>query len=494
MAKKACRAIKSRPTLPLKGRDDGTMLEKVRKTVLKYRLLEPHDGVLVAVSGGFDSVALLHLLQCLTEEFSLNLWIAHLNHGLRGWEADEDAEFISLLADQWGIPTVIEKTNIRHLADMEGISIQVAARQYRYRFLHGVADQKGLARIAVGHNADDQAETVLLNFLRGSGASGLKGMLPKSQKVIRPLLEITRQEIENYCQKHKLPSREDSSNLKTDYRRNRVRQLLLPELKSYNPNILETINRMAKVLQEEDDLLEQACTAAIMPLLKSTGQGMRLPLKEFNLLPAAIQRRAIRQCYDTLTGNKEGLTFAHVDSTNALAKGETKKGGNLPRGIAFFRQGDWLVLKKPVAQKHQLVFLPVLVPIPGEVSLPGFNLSLRARIEEKTGDFARILTGVKANQCLLDWEKINGSVFVRLRQTGDRFFPLGAPGFKSIKEFFIDQKIPKEKRDLVPIIATSEDILWVAGYRIDDRFKVGPDTKWLLCLETAPIIRPIDLK
>ncbi|MEW6661798.1 MAG: tRNA lysidine(34) synthetase TilS [Bacillota bacterium] len=475
-----------------KGRDDGAVLEKIFKTIAKYRLLEPHDGVLVAVSGGPDSVALLHALQSLTEEIPLTLWAAHLNHGLRGREAEEDAEFVSLLADKWGIPAVIEKIDVKNLAANEGLSAQEAARQARYRFLRRVAAQRGLAKIAVGHHANDQAETVLLNFLRGSGTSGLKGMLPASQGVIRPLLEITRQEIEDYCRKHGLPSREDSSNLKTDYQRNRVRWHLLPELERYNPRMLETINRMAKVLREEDELLEKVCNTAISPLVQSAGQGIKLPLKEFNLLPAAIQGRAIRQCYAALTGSKEGLAFAHVDAAIALAKGERKKGVNFPGGVALSRQKDWLVLRRPSAPKHQVNYFSVPVAIPGDTPLPGLKQLLRTRVEEKRVSAVWFSPQAAANQCLLDWEKINGPLFARLRRPGDRFFPLGAPGFKSLKEFFIDQKVPKEKRDLVPVIATAEEILWVAGYRIDDRFKVGPETKRLLCLELVPMGDPID--
>ncbi|MBS3975659.1 MAG: tRNA lysidine(34) synthetase TilS [Syntrophomonadaceae bacterium] len=462
------------------------MLEKVLKNIIKYRLLEPHDGVLVAVSGGPDSVALLHALQCLTEEFPLTLWAAHLNHGLRGREAEEDAEFVSHLAKEWGIPAVIEKINVKNLTGKKGLSVQEAARQARYRFLRRVASQRGLAKIAVGHHANDQAETILLNFLRGSGTSGLKGMLPLSQGVIRPLLQITRKEIEEYCRQHGLPSREDSSNLKTDYQRNRVRQHLLPELERYNPRILDTINRMSKVLREEDELLEQVCSMSIAPLVISTGEGIKIPVREFNLLPAAIQGRGIRQCYAALTGSKEGLAFTHVEGALELARGERKKGITFPCGVAILRQKDWLLLRLSVS-KRQPEHFAIEVAIPGDTPLAGQNLLVRTRVEEKRGFLLRFSPGTLTNQCVLDWDKVSGPVFVRLRKQGDRFFPLGAPGFKSLKEFFIDQKVPKEKRDLVPIIATAKDILWVAGYRIDNRYKIEPETKRLLCIELVPV-------
>jgi tRNA(Ile)-lysidine synthase len=468
------------------GRDDGTVLEKVLKTIIKYRLLKPHDGVLVAVSGGSDSVALLHSLQCLTEEFPLTLWAAHLNHGLRGREAEEDADFVSLLAEKWGIPAVIEKADVHKLATSAGLSIQEAARQVRYRFLRRVAVQRGLAKIAVGHHANDQAETVLLNFLRGSGTSGLKGMLPLSQGIIRPLLEITRQEIDSYCLSHGLPSREDSTNLQIYYQRNRVRWHLLPELQSYNPRMLDVISRMAKVLREEDEFLEQACAAAIAPLIQPSGSGIKLPLKEFLFLPAAIQGRAIRQCYAKLAGSKEGLNFAQVEAGLEIAKGERKRGINLPGGIALFCQKDWLVLQRPAAAKIGRNNFFVSVAIPGDTPLPGLKQLLRAEIEEKRGQLQWFRPEVMANQCWLDWDKVNGPVIARLRQPGDRFLPLGAPGWKSLKEFFIDQKVPREKRDLVPVIASAKDILWIAGYRIDERYKVEPDTKKLLRLELIP--------
>ena len=265
------------------------LLSQVRKTIEEHDLLVAGESVVVGVSGGPDSLCLLHLLRHLSRAYDLTLHVAHLDHGIRGEESRVDAQFVADLARQWELPATVERADVPRLAEEEGLAIEEAARRARYRFLARVAGQVGASRIAVGHNADDQAETVLMHFLRGSGLAGLRGILPLSPlgelrlgqserdsplaaelRLIRPLLEVPRSAIEAYCRDQELSPRFDRSNLDTTYYRNRLRHKLLPVLETYNPNVREVLRRTAQVMAADHELLR--LPANLREVAKSVGE------------------------------------------------------------------------------------------------------------------------------------------------------------------------------------------------------------------------------
>jgi len=254
------------------------ILKKVRHTIETHGLLAPGDGIVVGVSGGPDSLCLLHVLLRLREEYRLRLHVAHLNHGARGAEADAAAEFVASLAAEWGLPVTVERQDVPALARAHKLAFEEAARRVRYAFLARVAGEAGAHKIAMGHNGDDQAETVLMHLLRGAGLAGLRGMLPitpitdyrllepfiqypisnlQPPAIIRPLLQVSRSEIEHYCTDHDLAPRFDRSNLDTTYFRNRLRHELLPLLETYNPNVHTRLRHTAAVVAADYELLIQ---------------------------------------------------------------------------------------------------------------------------------------------------------------------------------------------------------------------------------------------
>lgn len=467
------------------------MLDKVRATITRFSLLDRNDGVVVGVSGGPDSVALLHVLLALREELELRLHVAHLNHLFRGAEAEEDAVFVAGLAKAWGLPVTVETFDVPALVAKEGVSAQEAARRVRYGFLRRVAASAGAAKVAVGHHADDQAETVLIHLLRGTGPKGLGGMAPAREGIIRPLLEVTRAEIENYCREHHLPTRLDRSNEKTVYRRNRVRLCLMPVLKEYNPRMVEALTRLAAVVRDEDEYLDRDAYQAFLGIcLLDEKRHIAVSLPGFLGLPDALKRRVIRRCYSQIRGQTVDLSYDHVEVVLALAKGPEAAGEtHMPGGVRA-KKGD----KDLSFYRYEGAGVPVpdyCLPlvVPGYTLLPAVNRLIRAEVvpAEQVGPMPWLGASRGDSEAFLDYGLVQGHLYVRRRRPGDRFQPLGFRGMKKLQDFFIDVKVPRQERDQVPVVATEREILWVAGFRPDERFRIGPATKQVLHLEMSAL-------
>jgi len=322
------------------------LVERVLGFIRQHRLISAQETLVVGVSGGPDSACLLHLLVRLKDSLGAKLHVAHLNHMLRGAESEADVEYVSELARQLGVAATLERRDVKNYQVERRLSLEEAARQVRYQFLAEVAGKVGAKRVAVGHTADDQAETILMRLLRGTGTLGLQGMQPLTEwdslggdtglEIIRPLLEISRKEVEAYCQQHALAPREDSSNLSPSYLRNRIRNELMPLLRSYNPKIDEALLRTADTLASELAFIEQQVSQLWDKVVSQEGKALVLEAKELKSLHPAVQRHLLRQVLRRLLGSLEDIEWKHIEKMRdalVLPKGKRVV---LPRGLTFY--------------------------------------------------------------------------------------------------------------------------------------------------------------
>jgi tRNA(Ile)-lysidine synthase len=490
------------------------LTERVQRAIEEHRLLAPDQAVVVGVSGGPDSLCLLHVLCRLAPTYPFSLHVGHLNHGIRGREADEDADFVARLAVEWGLGATIEWADVPALAHCNKMAIEEAARCARYVFLSRLARRIGAPAVAVAHNADDQTETVLMHWLRGSGLSGLRGMLPAAPladyrliedwhsardendmpadvprgredgqpiTLIRPLLTISRTEIESYCRHHNLHPRIDRSNLDTTYFRNRLRHELIPCLEKYNVNIRQVLRRTAEVITADYELLRGQLQAAWGQVVRSeSADAVVFDLVAWRQLPLGLQRSTLREAIHHLRRALRNIDFVHVeDALEVATGGETGTHATLPQGITLTVGYDTLVVAEEAYSA--LPDLPLLtggdslpVAVPGNTHLPGTAWVLRAGLAQ-VGAAAT----TDAWQASLDAEFLGRSPRLRRRRTGDRFCPFGLGGrSKRVNEFMINAKIPVAWREYIPLLVNDADqIVWVCGWRPDERARVTPATR-----------------
>lgn len=458
-------------------------LQKVLSAITRYDLLKPKDEVVVAVSGGPDSVALTRILVSLIKDYKIGLHLAHLNHLLRGEEAEADVVFVRSLAGQLGLELTVEEIDVARIAKKERLSIQQAAREVRYDFLKRTAEKRGANRIALGHHLDDQVETILMRLIRGSGPQGLRGIPPKREIapdliLIRPLIEISPAEIKQYLEEEKLSYRLDSSNLKRDYLRNKIRLDLLPGLLELNPDFKHTLLRISSLWERDNDYLEEVAEKQLNKVILEGKEGeSRLDLIRFNSLPAAIRSRIIRRILTETRGTKSSFSFQHVEDLLHLAEFGPAQGRlDLP-GVVVKREYNVLKLgRRREKRRRQENFFEYSF-LPGEkVELSEIGKVVETKILD---DFPAKISKDRS-KVYLDLEQIRPPLMVRTRCPGDRFSPLGMKGTKKIKDLFIDLKIRQEERDQTPILLDRKGIIWVAPYQISDRVKVTAKTKKVL--------------
>lgn len=458
------------------------MIEFVKSYIAAHKLLNNKDTVLIAVSGGPDSIALLHVLWSLKREYNLELHAAHLNHMFRGDEARADADFVRAFCQELKIPCTIAEEDVPAFIAKTSMSAEEAARHIRYRFFAKISSEIRATKIALGHHADDQAETILLNLLRGSGMKGLAGMKAKRGPYIRPLLGVTRAQIEQYLKKHELPSRVDSTNLEPIYTRNQIRLELIPLLKEkYNPNLANNLNQMAEILRVEDDFIEKITKEAFKAHVKVDVNELSISRKVLLELPLAIRRRLFRLMFQTLTKNKSDMTFKTVIMMEKFVNGENyNKNLGLPQELVLKSKPGIIILSNPKSFAKPKDF-SIVLEVPGCITLPNKD-KLSAQILLKPESWQNYKKAA-VSEAYLDLDLVKTPLKIRSRKPGDSFYPLGLKRKKKVKDFFIDQKVPWFLRDSVPIVTDATDrILWVGGYRVDDRFKISSFTKRVLHL------------
>jgi len=437
---------------------------------------------LVAVSGGPDSVALLYGLFAIQSEFDLHLFVAHLNHKLRGAESDEDERFVKELADRLKLSFFSKKVNVKREAKKRKQNIEECAREIRYRYLQGLSERIKADKIATGHQADDQAETFLMRLLRGAGGGGLSGIPVKRGKIIRSLIQIKREEIEKFLKANKLHYRLDSSNYLTDYFRNKIRWSLLPEIKrKFNPKIVDALNRAADIISCQQDYIEKKCKQILHNIGKIGRRKIILDLKRFVSYDICLQRELIRLCAKALKGDSNQLGFDTVDRVLHLV--HQKRSG---RKVKLVGQIWMEVSEKELVcyKEEESKEFDCLLTFPGEEDLEEQGIKIKASLV-KVKLRPKDLFSKNQNIAFLDWEKLKSPFHLRSLRKGDRFKPLGMKGTKSLADFFIDAKVPRHIRDEVPILTSKGKIAWVVGYRISEEFKVTDKTKKVLRVEAT---------
>jgi tRNA(Ile)-lysidine synthase len=455
------------------------MLKKVNQTIEKYALLEKGERVVVALSGGPDSTALLTVLVPIAQELDLSLIVAHFNHGLRGTESEEDEKFSRDLSEKMGLAFVSGKMD--QIKRKKGISPEDFYRRQRYDFLNIISEDYHAQKIALGHNLQDQAETVLLNILRGSGLEGLKGFLPmRDGKFIHPLIEISRQEIISFLNEAGIPYRQDSSNKNKIYLRNQIRSELIPYLKEkYNPKIEENLAQMAEILRPEDEFIRQHVAQALKSsVIEKQQDRILLKIADINKLHPAIRLRLVKTILESLNPAKNGFSFIHIKSLDNLAqKCKSGKRVDLPLGIEARREYDNLILERNKICSKQMKY-EYTMNIPGSLYVKERKLTIRSELTTKEKiDFNG------KNEVYLDLDKIKQPVIVRNRRDGDWFQPLGMQGRQKIKNFFIDHKISRCERNEIILLIDRLSVIWIENMHLNDRVKITAETKNVLKLD-----------
>jgi len=466
-----------RPTLP----------KRVLRSIKEHSLIGEDATLLVGVSGGPDSVCLLHVLLQMKDRLGLRLHVAHLNHLLRGAESDADAEYVSQLAWHLGVAATIERRDIRAYRAERRCSLEEAAREVRYNFFAEVAQAIGADTVAVGHNADDQIETILMHLVRGSGLSGLRGMQRLTiwrsgsgfpLRIIRPLLEVGREETESYCAAQGLAPRWDSSNRLPTYLRNRIRSELIPLLRQYNPNIRATLLRIAHAADAEHNFWQREVAQVWSNIVSEQPNGIALDNEAFSALPPALKRHLLRSALQHLLGDLDEVKSFHIESLmKALAQPAGKR-LSLPRDLSFY--GDYRY--SAITREAATCPFPALsgehrLNIPGETTLPGWQVTASI-LECHPGE------GTEHDfRAYLDLDVTGRELFLRGRRPGDRFQPLGLAEPKKLQDFMVDAKIPRSWRSRVPLVCSAQHIIWVVGWRIDHRARVSPQTERIVSLE-----------
>lgn len=469
------------------------LVKKLNETIIQHQIFANSEMAIIGVSGGPDSLCLLHCLLLLREDFSFRIHVAHLNHGLRGPAAAADAQFVAELAEKWGLPATIEERDVRAYARTHKLSIEEAARRVRYTFLAQVAQKVGAQRVAVGHNADDQVESVVMHWLRGAGLAGLRGMRPvqpypleghSQLKLVRPLLEVTRAEIEAYCQEQGLAPRFDLSNLDTTLLRNRIRHELLPLLETYNPQIRQVLSRTSRGLADEYDyLLTQGQVAWDRLLLEEKEGTLVFDRQGWAKLHPGLQRLLLRRAIQHLRTGLRNIDWEHIEpARRALLDKPPGTVITLPQGLSLYLAFDRFAIgaSYPVPEMPKIGEEPIKVAVPGSTTVGNWRLVARMGSREMV---ALALSNTDPWQTFMDFDRIGEELYLRRRRPGDRFQPLGMGGQeKSLHKFLIDAKILRYIRDSIPILVSPKHIVWVVGLRLDERAKVDEKTERVLHL------------
>ena len=458
------------------------LLEKVKSTITHFGMLRRGDTILVAVSGGVDSVVLLDLLCRLVEEFSLKLVIAHLDHGLRREDSGQDAQFVVSLAEGKDLPVIRERIDVRQVRQEKRLGLEEAGRLVRRRFLEETAREVSATRIALGHTLNDRVETLLFNLIRGAGPTGLVAIRPVSTPYIRPLIETKREEVLAFARAEGLSWREDRTNQDPSFSRNRIRHQVLPLLQQMNPRLLGALQRTADLLLEEDKALDVLLDRPWKDVISREETGSVMFRRDrLARLPRELQGLLMRRGISRARGSLQGIEKVHVDALRDLV---TKVNGHgeahLPDLTARI-QGNELLLsahREPSLAPYEL---PVEL---GRTELPHLGIALELSIMPWNGSQEFREGGAVE---LADANRVHFPLRVRSRREGDRFRPLGMGQEKRLKDFLIDDRVPFYDRSALPLLCDQSQIVWVIGVRLSDAVRVTEQTKRVLVMQSETL-------
>jgi tRNA(Ile)-lysidine synthase len=465
------------------------LVTRVARHIARGGLVPPGARVAVAVSGGSDSVALLHVLLDIAPVAGFAVaGIAHLNHQLRGDQSDADETFCRDLAASAGLPIEVQRTDVGSLARVQRVSVEVAARRARYRFLERAAGRLDADTIATGHTRDDQAETFLLRLLRGAGATGLAAIPPRRGSIVRPLLDERRAALRDYLRERGVPFRDDASNDDTAIPRNWVRHVLVPLLAArLGGDVVEVLAREAALLRADGVLLDEVADAAARKILGLDGTGrIRLDANELQSLPAAIGRRVVRHALARVSPAFQGA--AHVQRVLEIA-GEPGDGViDLP-GARVERKSENVVLYSKEGRGFRpSVSFRYALPVPGRTAIPEAGAAIDVEVLAAGQQVLQTEEVAAGTSGVVDAAVAAGGLWVRSRRPGDTFMPFGLGRRKKLQDVFVDRKVPRDRRDRVPLVVDATDrIVWVAGCGPSDAARVTETTQSVVTLILKPL-------
>ncbi len=442
-------------------------MKQVWRTIEQYEMLQSGDNVLLGVSGGPDSMALLHLLYSSQERLGIHLFVVHVHHGLRP-EAEEEASYVQEQCAIWGIPFRLFRIDVAAWAQENGMSLEQAGHEARFACFREMAEAWQIDKLALGHHKDDRAESSLLHLIRGCGLDGLAAMPPKDGWIIRPLAQVSKGELLHYCEAHHLHYFTDSSNLEPECLRNQIRLELLPQLREYNPRIVDALLRLQECCSADTDYLEQSTEQIWRQYGSCAGGCVQFPATVWQGQHTAIQRRLLQQLYRQLTGSGENLTFRQIEQMEHIARGiEGSQQLSLFGGAVFYRRYDVLGVEwQQQRQESYQYFWQWQQPL---------------RLEEAPYEFIGMVAeerGASRDEhwtVSVDAAQLGETLEIRNRKAGD-CLQLSC-GHKSLKKFMIDKKIPAEERNRLPLVLCRGKIIWIPGYFLADCVKITAETQ-----------------
>lgn len=455
------------------------MYKKVMSYIKDNNLIKSGDKVLVALSGGPDSVCLLNILYNLKAELNIEVGAAHLNHLLRDKDAFEDEEYVKTLCKSLDIPCFVKRVDINKYSKDKKMSSEMAGREARYNFFDDIVKDEGYTKIATAHNANDQAETILFRLMRGSGIEGLCGIKVRRDKIIRPILCLSRKEVEEYIEINNLKPRIDKTNFEKIYNRNKIRLDMIPYIKeNFNEDIIQTLNRMSVLLQKDNEFIENSARSFYEKHCIEQSDYFIIKKEMFDNKEAVVTR-VIRYALTNFSKTHYDFEMKHIYEICNLAKNNSGKTIDLPNKIyAENIYGD-IYIKERININNIDVKQEIVV---NKNEINGKKIFF----DNENIEFSLLKndSNLDLNQNNLikyfDFDKINDSISLRKRKNGDKIIPLGMKGSKKIKDLFIDMKVPKEERDCIPLLCFDENISWIVGIRVSEEYKITNKTKNIL--------------
>lgn len=429
------------------------ILNVIKKTISEYNLIDQNDTVLIGLSGGADSVCLTHVLGALRDELGIKLYTVHVNHGIRGEEAQRDEQYAKDFSSSLGITCFTKRCDVPAEAETSGESEETAGRRIRYEFFSKLCEKHDINKIATAHNKNDNAETILMNFMRGSAIGGLSGIPIMRGNIIRPLLNVSRKEIENYCAENHLKYMTDSTNLTDNYTRNKVRRSFIPMIqREFNPNFINTVTDNARIMRDDSDYIEKTAYNNYLNIVKDN----EVSVCELLKLEMPVRRRIIRYMLKDIYNELNNVSAKYIDDILSMLDKKSGTGIDLPNGVTAKIEYEKLVI--------------------GHSKTPTMGFEYELKVNEKTfipelGMTAQVLNAEKRENDGAVYLSYNDCdrIIVRNRRIGDRFSPSGMNGTKKVKDYFIDAKIPRRQRDLIAIIEINGEIAAVGG-RVDEKY------------------------
>lgn len=469
------------------SRKDYFMQNTAQQTIQKYNMIQNGDCIVVGLSGGADSVALFHFLCGIRQQYKLMIIGVHIHHGIRGSEADCDAEYVRQLCSEYNACCEVFYFDIHKQAQKLKCTDEEAGRLIRYKVFDEVLEKYNANKVAVAHNMNDQTETLLMRICRGTGLRGLTGIAAVRGNIIRPLLECSRDSIEQYCHQNQLEYRTDYTNGMDIYTRNKIRLHLIPWIKeNLNPAIVQTLSKMGCLLQEEEDYMQLQAKDAYDACVTRNNHQIVLSIESFKRYHSVLQKRVLRLILQNFKKDLQNMEQGHIADLLKLIDKDSGKKINLPYNIVASKQYDHLCFNINDKTKSTAYCYPMQLNEKIEIG----QADIYVKAEIKSIEFLKEKRDNLYTK-VFDYDKINDNIKIRTRLSGDKIY-LKSIGYKKLKDFFIDLKMPRDQRDSVPIIALQDEAIWILGYRTNSKYEVSDTTQKILYIEYGYINKALE--